>query len=186
MNIALFYYDGFAEFEIVFVGLLFKDQNLFSVAVENREYRSEEGQRYCVDKVIRDVDVDSIDLLVIPGGNPAPLFENLELKNFLDKLVSRNKKIAAICGGPGLLAAFGLLKGKKCTGNTTGIRSTDKNYSLYSESILSDEYVVVDGNIITGQGQAYGEFAVEIVNQMGLYKDKQEYDADLQWIKNVR
>jgi putative intracellular protease/amidase len=186
MNVALFYYDGFAEFEIVFLGLIFKDQNVFSVAVENREYRSEERQRYCVDKVIQDVDVDSLDLLVIPGGNPAPLFENQELKSFLEKLAGQNKKIAAICGGPGLLAACGLLKGKKCTGNTTGIRPTDEDYPLFSEAILSDEYVVVDGNIITGQGQAYGEFAVEVGYQMGLYKDKEEYDADIRWIKNIR
>jgi len=66
------------------------------------------------------MDVDSIDLLVIPGGDPAPLVGNQELKAFIEKLVSRNKKVAAICGGAELLAGLGILKGKKCTGDTSG------------------------------------------------------------------
>jgi len=45
---------------------------------------------------------------------------------------------------------------------------------------------VVDGNIITAQGQAYVEFAVELARQMGLYKNDEEYDEDLKWAKNIR
>jgi len=38
MKIALFYYDGFAEFEIVLVGLLFhREHDIISIALENRE-----------------------------------------------------------------------------------------------------------------------------------------------------
>jgi 4-methyl-5(b-hydroxyethyl)-thiazole monophosphate biosynthesis len=186
MKIALFYYDGFSEFEIVLMCLLFKEHDLISIALENREYRSEENQRFCVDKVIKDVDVDSIDLLVIPGGTPAPLVENQELKIFIEKLVYRNKKVSGICGGARLLAGLGILKGKKCTGMTSGVNPAFGSYKYYSESLLSEEYVVVDGNIITAQGQAYVEFAVELARQMGLYKNKEEYDEDLKWFKNIR
>ncbi len=57
MNIALLYYDGFSEFEIAIMALLFKRHNLIAVALENREYRSEENQRFCFDQLVRDVDV---------------------------------------------------------------------------------------------------------------------------------
>ena len=187
MKIALFYYDGFAEFEIVLVSLIFhREHDIISIALENREYRSEECQRFCVDKVLKDVDVDSIDLLVIPGGNPSPLVGNQELKRFIEKLVSRNKKVGGICGGSGLLAGLGMLEGKRCTGGASGVKPGDDEYEYYSGAMLSHEYVVVDGNIITAQGQAYAEFAVELARQMGVVKDKEEYDECLRWYKNIR
>jgi putative intracellular protease/amidase len=186
MKIALFYYDGFSEFEVVLIGLLFKKHDLISIALEDREYRSEENQRFYVDMVIKDVDVDSIDLFVIPGGDPYPLVGNQELKSFIENLASKNKKISGICGGASLLAGLGILKGKKCTGMTSGVVPSVKSYHYYSESTISDEYVVVDGNIITAQGQAYVEFAVELVRQMGLYTNIAEYDEDLKWFKNIR
>jgi putative intracellular protease/amidase len=97
LKIALFYYDGFAEFEIVLVGLVFhREHDIISIALENREYRSEECQRFCVDQVIKNVDIDSIDLLVIPGGEPDPLVNNLELKSFVENLVARNVTVQMI------------------------------------------------------------------------------------------
>ena len=187
MRIALFYYDGFSGFESVLVGLLFKQHDFISVALENREYISEERQRYCVDSVIRDVDVDSIDLLVIPGGEPIPLIENRELKSFVEDLLRRNKKVAGICGGSCILAGFGVLKGKRCTGLGSGVDSSKtKYYDYYSGSTISDEHVVVDGNIITAQGQAYVEFAVELARQMGLIESEEEYRQTLRWFKNIR
>ena len=186
MKIALFYYDGFSEFETVLIGLFFKRHELISIALENREYRSEECQRFCVDKVVKDVDIDSIDLLVIPGGEPAPLVGNLELKSLVENLVAKNKKVAGICGGASLLAGLGVLKGRKCTGLASGKNPDLPSYQYFSGSNFSDEHVVVDGNIITAQGQAYVEFAVELARQMGLCEDEDEYDEALKWFKNIR
>jgi putative intracellular protease/amidase len=45
---------------------------------------------------------------------------DLGLKRFVESLVAGNKKVAAICGGAGLLAGLGVLKGKKCTGLSSG------------------------------------------------------------------
>lgn len=187
MKIALFYYDEFAEFEIVLVGLLFRHQHeIMAIALENREYKSEEGQRFCVDQVIRNVDADSIDLLVIPGGNPSHLVGNQELKEFIGKLVARNKKVAAICGGAEALAGMGFLKGKKCTGGTAGEEPGTDDYQYFVESIYSDEHVVVDGNFITAQGLAYVEFAVELARQMGLVSGEDAYQNGLKYFKNIR
>ena len=186
MKIALFYYDGFSEFEVVLICLFFKEENVISIALENREFRSEENQRFCVDKVIKDIDIDSIDLLVIPGGEPAPLVENLELKSFVENLVSKNKKVAGICGGASLLAGLGLLNGKKCTGLSSGKDPNIPSYQYFSDSIFLDDHVVVDGNIITAQGQAYVEFAIEIARQLNICEKEEEYIEALKWFKNIR
>jgi len=193
MMIAILYYDGFAEFEVVLAGLIFHQaHDIIAVALENREYKSEEKQRFLVDQIIRDVDADSIDLLIIPGGDPVPLVENQELKGFVEELLAKGKKVGGICGGASMLAGFGVLQGKRCTGMTSGVEPSDRanvnaEYEYYAESIVSDEHVVVDGNIITAQGQAYIEFAVELARQMGIYdQEGEDYDADLNWLKNIR
>ena len=186
MKIALFYYDGFSEFEVALIGLSFKEQDVIAIALENREYRSEECQRFVVDKVIKEVDVQTIDLFVIPGGEPAPLVDNLELKNFVENLLAQNKKVAGICGGASLLAGLGILKGKKCTGMVSGKNPSRPSYQYFSEAIFSDEHVVVDGNIITAQGQAYVEFAVELARQMDLCEKEDDYGEALKWFKNIR
>jgi hypothetical protein len=46
--------------------------------------------------------------------------------------------------------------------------------------------VVVDGNIITAQGQAYVEFAIELARQMGLCEKEEDYENALKWFKNIR
>jgi len=186
MKIALLYYDEFSEFEVVLIGLIFRPHDLIAVALEGREYRSEERQRFCVDQVIKDVDIDSIDLLVIPGGEPAPLVDNVELKSFVERLVAANKKVAGICGGAALLAGLGLLKGKRCTGMASGRNANIPEFQYFSESIFLDDHVVVDGNLITAQGQAYVEFAFELARQMGLRDREEEYKAGIRWFKNIR
>lgn len=186
MKIALLYYDEFSEFEVVLVGLIFRQHDLIAVALENREYRSEERQRFCVDQVIKDVDIDSIDLLVIPGGEPELMVNNLELKSFVESLIARKKKVAGICGGAALLAGLGVLKGKRCTGLASGKDPDIPGYEYFSESIFLDDHVVVDGNIITAQGQAYVEFAFALACQMGLSEREEEYEAGINWFKNIR
>ena len=186
MKIALFYYDGFSEFEIVLIGLFFKEHEFITLALENREYRSEECQRFIVDKVIKDIDTQTIDLFVIPGGEPAPLVGNHELKNFVENLIAQNKKVAGICGGASVLAGLGVLKGKKCTGLASGRDPSLPSYQYFSEANFLDEHVVVDGNIITAQGQAYVEFAIELARQMSLCEKEDDYGEALKWFKNIR
>jgi putative intracellular protease/amidase len=186
LKIALFYYDEFSEFEVVLVCLLFRRHDLVFLALEDREYKSEEGQRFCIDQVIQDVDPDTIDLLVIPGGEPAPLVDNQELKQFVEYLVARNKKVAGICGGACLLAGLGVLKGKKCTGLASGKNPDIPSYQYFSDSIFLEDHVVIDGNLITAQGQAYVEFAFELARQMGLSRNEEECQAGINWFKNIR
>jgi putative intracellular protease/amidase len=186
MRVALFYYDGFSEFEIALVGLFFKKHDLVTVALENREYKSEECQRFIADKTIKEVEAEKVDLLVIPGGSPAPLINNNELKSFIEFLLSNKKKVAGICGGASLLAGLGVLKGKRCTGMSSGKDPSQSSYQYYSDSTFLDDHVVVDGNIITAQGQAYVEFAVELARQLNLCKNEEDYSGALKWFKNIR
>lgn len=187
-KITVFYYDEFAEFEIVLALLLLRRTSaVTTVALEKRNYQSEELQWYCNENTLEDVDPSQIDLLLIPGGDSRAMFENMELKRFIDNVVRSGGKVASICGGSELLAALGFLDGRRCTGNTSGVFETDESYPYYEKALLvKDEYVVVDGPFITGQGQAYAEFAVEVTRQMGNLADDADFADKLKWLKNIR
>ncbi len=187
-KVTVFYYDEFAEFEIVLALLLMRGKvEVSTVALEKRNYLGEEMQWYCNDNTLVDVNPSKIDLLLIPGGDSSAMNGNAELKAFIEKVVEGGGKVAGICGGAVLLAALGLLDGRRCTGNTSGVLETDEDYALFERTYLvKDEQVVVDGPFITGQGQAYAEFAVEIARQMGCVNDDADFEETLKWLKNDR
>ena len=176
----IFYYDGFSGFETSCACFQFH-KNLKAAALENRIYVSEENQKYIPDIIIDEIDPDDVDLLIIPGGDPSPLFENEKLKTFLLRLNDMGKHIGAICGGPSLLAKFGLLDNRKCTGNGMGINAESKSFPLFEKAGILQKGVVTDGNITTATGQYFVEFSLELFKQMGGYKNREEEQADYNW-----
>ncbi len=186
MNVCIFYYDGFCEFEVALTAAIFRQENLFAAAVEDKVYVSEEKQRFLPDKIIADLDPEDIDLFVIPGGNPLYLSDNEMLRSFITELNKKGKYIAGICGGTFLMAEYGILNNKRCTGSGNGLKPDMPYIELFANSKITDESVVVDGNAITAIGQAYAEMAVELGGIMKLYKNEEEAAEDLKWMKNIR
>ena len=183
MNVCVFYYDGFCEFEVVFAVNMFRD-NIFSAALEDCVYISEEKQKYLPDKTIRELNPDDIDLFIIPGGNSVHLYENSELKEFISKLNEKNKHIAGICGGAELMAYYGLLDNKKANGDSDGFRINENNKSIYEKINIVNEDVVRDGNCITSIGRGFIEFSIELGKVMNVYKSDDEIKSDYNWLKN--
>lgn len=186
MNIALLYYDGFVEFEVALALFLLNKQKVTFFALEKREYTSYEGQTMIAEKSIDEISPKEIDLLIIPGGNSEPLYDHHKLKKWILECVKNNGMIAGICGGAELLAGMGLLNGRKCTGGTSGIKIGDPNDTLFSNCIISDSFVEVDGPFVTSQGQAYAEFASKLYHLSIGGEQMNEEMAILKWLKNDR
>lgn len=186
MNVCIFYYDGFCEFEVVLAAAEFSSQNLITVALENKIYISEEKQKFVPDKIIQEVNPKDIDLFIIPGGNPCYLYENSVLKSFIKDMNENEKVIGAICGGTELLAAYGVLDNKRCTGDSNGLKSDGDYIELFEKSIIVNDDVVVDGNIITSTGQAFIEFASKLGRIMNIYKNENEAQKVYKWYKNIK
>lgn len=182
MNAAILYYDGFCEFEVVLAALQLQG-HLTTIALEGRAYISEEQQKFIPDQTIDTVTIDEVDLLIIPGGNPEYLYSSDKLKTFMTKINKKNRYIAGICGGTFLMAHFGLLKNKKCTGDSEGLK-TDKMYiDDFEESTIVDQDYVQDGNIITATGQAYVKFSIKLAQLMQLMDDDKERQETYEWFK---
>ncbi len=91
---------------------------------------------------------DDYDMVLLPGGFEAPdrVRQIPEVLDFVRKMHSSNKLVAAFCHGPWILISAGLLKGKKATGYI-GIKDDIQN----AGAEFIDQPVVEDGNIITSR-----------------------------------
>jgi protease I len=100
-----------------------------------------------VDKTIGEADTGDYDAMVIPGGRgPANLRKHREAVELVRSFFETGKTVAAICHGPQMLAAAGLLEGKTITGY-----HKIKKEMLKAGADFVDEPVMIDANLITSR-----------------------------------
>ena len=104
-----------------------------------------------------DVNVADYDSIAFIGGpGAAALAENADALRIVRETVAAKKPLGAICIAPTILAAAGVLKGKKATvwddGKQTQIQQVENAGATYT-----GELVTVDGLIITGNGPEAAE-----------------------------
>ena len=103
-------------------------------------------------------------MVIVPGGDTKTVLENETLAGILRAAGEAGACFGAICAGPLLLARAGLLKGRRFTHGY----GPDSAYPWWKDGTYEERPVVVDGNIVTAQPQAYIEFAVEVLYAAGL------------------
>ena len=164
-DVAVFLADGFEESEGLLVVDLLRRAGLKTIMASvmgRRDVRSSREILIHADCLAENVDYDNVQMIVLPGGRLGT--ENLSKSELVIekcKEFAKNKKVAAICAAPSILASLGLLEGKKATVHPD---FADKMIG----ATLENESVVVDGNIITGQGLgATQSFAFELMNILG-------------------
>lgn len=101
-----------------------------------------------IDRFLDNVNINDYDALIIPGGtwNPDTLRSTPAAVQFVKDFYQSGKVTAAICHGPWVLVSAGILQGKRATANWP-IHDDIRN----AGAVVSDESVVVDGNLITSR-----------------------------------
>lgn len=102
--------------------------------------------------------------LFIPGGTAgtANAMTDSETIAFVQSRAKDAKVISSVCTGSFILAAAGLLKGKRATGHWLA-RDLLKDFG----AIPIDERVVKDGNVVTGAGVSAGlDLALELIAEL--------------------
>jgi 4-methyl-5(b-hydroxyethyl)-thiazole monophosphate biosynthesis len=117
------------------------------------EISSSFNQKFTVDYILNEVDVNYFDALVVPGGfKNYGYYEdayNIKFLNLIREFTSQNKIIASVCVGALPLAKSGILKNKNATTyNQADYRQTLKNLGV----VVSNEEIVIDDNLITSNG----------------------------------
>jgi cyclohexyl-isocyanide hydratase len=102
-----------------------------------------------------------LDIVMVPGGpGQQDLMEDEAALSFLRKKAAGAKYVTSVCTGSLVLAAAGLLKGKRATCHWAAI----EHLALLG-AIPTKERVVVDGDVVTGAGVASGiDFALTLAS----------------------
>jgi protease I len=102
---------------------------------------------------MRDADTADFDCIAFIGGPGAhALIEDEEALELAQRFSLRSKPIGAICIAPSLLAAAGLLQGKKATvWNEDG---KQKGFIMSHGASFTGASVTVDGLLVTASGPA--------------------------------
>ncbi len=111
-------------------------------------YSEKPGYRFpWITLPFKEVKPGNYDGLVIPGGR-APEFIRTypELEKIVRYFFDENKPIAAICHGPLVLTAYGLVKGREMTSYVAVKPDVERAGAKYL-----DKEVVVDGNLVTSR-----------------------------------
>lgn len=119
---------------------------------------------------------DEVDAVILPGGMPGTI--NLENSSTVQKAIdfaSENGKfLCAICAAPSILGHKGLLKGKEAIAYPGFEKDLEG-------AVISERYVVRDGNIITAKGAGVAvDFGLEIVAALTSTEKAEEIRKSIQ------
>lgn len=172
-DVVVFLADGFEECEGLLVVDLLRRAGIKVVMASvmgRRDVKSSRRILIHADCLAENVDYSNAKMIVLPGGRLGT--ENLSKSDIVlkqCKAFAEDKYVAAVCAAPSILAGLGLMK-------IATVHPDFKNHMGKVE--VTDESVVVDGNIITGQGLGVTiPFALKLVEIL-VDKAKEDKIAD--------
>lgn len=114
-----------------------------------KTYSESRGHNFALNATFDEIDFDKYDGLVIPGGRaPEYLAINSSVQSLVRKFSESGKPIASVCHGQLILAAAGLVRGRKCTAYSPvgPVLAAAGASWIEPESLAA---CVIDGNLIT-------------------------------------
>lgn len=149
-NVAVLTTDGFQDAEVYMpIGYLVnKGVDITVIGPKTGRVKAYNNDfDIVVEKYVNEVTVDYFDALILPGGRaPATLKEDNHSVEFVKNFYKSGKPVAAICHGPQVLAAAGVLDGVTLTG-VSKIKKELKEAGANYE----DKELVKTGNLITSR-----------------------------------
>lgn len=135
------------------------------IASENKELKSEEGLRVLPTKTTSEAKASDYDCVILPGTvNPLPALFDERIINFLREGRESDALFATISSAPILLSKAGILKGKKFTAGY--FMQLAETFDFVEKENFIHKGVVEDGNVITGIGMFFREFAEAVLRKL--------------------
>ncbi len=115
----------------------------------DQTYTEKRGHNFALNASFDEIKAEDYDALMIPGGRaPEYIRLNPRVLEIVRYFSKANKPLAAICHAPQVLAAAGVLSGKKCS----AYPATEPDVTLaggkYVNVPMTDAFA--DGNLVTG------------------------------------
>lgn len=116
----------------------------------DQTYSEKPGHNFAITADFHTVSSTNYDGLVIPGGRaPEYIRLNERVLQIVQEFSRDNKPIAAICHGPQVLAAAGVLEGKTITAYPAVRPDVERAGARWSEVNETFTNACVDGNLVT-------------------------------------
>ena len=114
----------------------------------DQTYTEKRGHNFTLNATFDEIDAAQYDALVVPGGRaPEYLRLNARVLEIVRHFAEKDKPIAAICHGPQLLAAAGVLKGRRVNSYPACAPEVELAGATFELVDFTD--AVVDGKLVT-------------------------------------
>ena len=115
----------------------------------DQTYSEKRGHNFALNATFDQVKPEEYDALVIPGGRaPEYIRLNPRVIEIVHHFSKSNKPIAALCHGAQVLAAAGVLEGKKCSAYPAVGPEVTLAGGTYVNLAMTE--AIADGNLVTG------------------------------------
>jgi putative intracellular protease/amidase len=170
-NCLMFVFEGYSDWEpsLAIAGLQqFTDFQVKTFSLDGRPVKSMGNLTVVPDLSLKDVKVEDLEMLLLPGGNAFDEGRNLEILSLVDAVIEQKKFLAAICGATGFLAQHHYLDEIDHTSNHLEYYLKKYAPAYRGDAHYQKAHAVVDGNILTANGTAIIEFAEAIFKRFDL------------------
>ncbi|MBI5033211.1 MAG: DJ-1/PfpI family protein [Chloroflexi bacterium] len=133
----------------------------------DQTYSEKPGHNFALNATFAEIKAQDYDALVIPGGRaPEYIRLNETVLEMVQHFAKTNKPIAAICHGPQVLAAAGVLEGKACTAYPAVGPDVMSAHGKWMGIAVDQAHV--DGNLVTAPAwPAHPEWLSKFLTVLG-------------------
>lgn len=173
---AVFLYQDFSEYELSVALTVLQQGGVKTefVGLSERPVTGEAGLKVLPDRAITDLNMTSLNALVLPWcSDIGPLKNEKELFSLIRNAADADIFIAAICSAPFLLAKAGVLDERYYT---VGFTKEQRAFTgAFDEEYFTDAGVVTADNILTAKGAYFIDFGLKLGDLLGLKINKSWY-----------
>ncbi|MFX0042523.1 MAG: type 1 glutamine amidotransferase domain-containing protein [Candidatus Hodarchaeota archaeon] len=149
-KIAILATDGYEDLELHYPRIRLNEAGYETelISLHRREIKGKHGYPIKPDKLIREVNPDDYDGVIIPGGtkNPDYLRRDKDVLNFVAKINEAKKLIGSICHAGWVLISAKIIKDRRATSYFA-----IKDDMINAGAKFEDSAVVIDNNLITSR-----------------------------------
>lgn len=173
--------DNFEDVEALCTIDILRRSNIVidTVSLDKKEITTQSNNKIMVQYLLNEVDVNSYDFLVLPGGKAVfnILDNDQRIDNLIDDFYNSNKLICAICAAPRLIAKRGYFNNLKFT-----IFPGCLDGKVLGKQVSKG--VVVEEKFITAKSMYYTtQFALEIINKLQGKQQRKLIENQIKGIK---
>lgn len=163
MNTYIFLYPETSFFEVNLVAYFMKTAGNVYVLTEDEHVTicTNEGIRIQKDISLSDIDDESIDALIICGGEISNIRNTKRLSEIIRKCIEKKKIVGGICAGRSLVS------------NAIG-------------NLEYEERTCILDNIVLSPGNEYVDFALAVGKCADIFADEDDYNETVEYFKHFK